>query len=132
MIGIVNQIAFHSWIRRKRFLLINQNRVIDAETRVSSKEANEHLPARQSCIQTSVRLLLVSGALLKHHASIADSEVAWPAVADVFLKNFATCRGHLPQILVSRKNDSLIFWQWLCPSRLVCDSANAGSQCRII
>src|SRR5882724_68116 len=132
MIRVVDHVAFHSGIRRKRLLLINQNRVIDAETGVSSKEANKQLSARQSCIQTSVRLLLVPGALLKHHASIADSEVTWPAMSDVFLENFATCLGHLPQILVSRKYGSLIFWQRLCPSRLVCDSANAGSQRRII
>src|SRR5438552_14277946 len=132
MIRIVNEITLDTGIRRHLFSLINQDGMIDAKTRVRGEKANEKLPARQSCIQTSVSLLLIPGALLKNHAGIADSEVAWPAMADLFLYKFPTCLAHFPQILVSRKNNSLIFRQWLCPRRSVCHSANAGSQRRII
>src|SRR5438552_5866503 len=83
VIRIVNHIPLDSRIRRERFPLINQNRVIDAETGVRSKKTNKQLPALQSCIQMSVSFLLVSGALLKNHAGIADSEIAGPAMADV-------------------------------------------------
>src|SRR5262249_2264137 len=85
--------------------------MIDAEARISSKEHNEHLSARQSCIQTIVRFLLVCPALLENHAHIADSEVAWPAVTDTFLYELATCLAHPAQVIGSRKTNSLILWQ---------------------
>src|SRR5204863_9950401 len=66
MIRIVNRICFDSRIRRKRLSLINQDRVIDAEAGVSSKKANKHLPTRQSCIQTSVRLPMIPPAWLNN------------------------------------------------------------------
>src|SRR5215469_13303985 len=83
MVGIVNQIAFNSRVRRKRLSLKNQNGVIDGKTGESSKKPGKQLPTRQGCVQTSVSLLLIAGALLKNHAGIADSEIAGPTVADV-------------------------------------------------
>src|SRR5215469_10896253 len=106
--------------------------MIDAEAGIRSKESDKHLPARQGCVQTSVSLLLIAGTLLEHHAHIADSEVARPAVADAFLYKLATCLAHFSQILVSRKNNSLIFRQWLRPSRSVCHSANTSRQRGIV
>ena len=83
MIRIVSEIGFDSRIRRKRLSLINQEGVIDAETGESSKKTNKQLPPRQSCIQTSVRLLLIPRTMLKNHPGITDSEVAGPAMADI-------------------------------------------------
>src|SRR5215831_18580198 len=106
--------------------------MIDAEARISSKEHNEHLSARQSCIQTIVRFLLVCPALLENHAHIADSEVAWPAVTDTFLYELATCLAHPAQVIVSRKNNSLILWQRVCPGVSIRHKANScGQRCLI-
>src|SRR6266850_4754704 len=47
MIWIVYEIAINPGIRRRRFQLINQNRVIDGEPGISCKKCDEQLPARQ-------------------------------------------------------------------------------------
>src|SRR5215831_2631322 len=102
--------------------------MIDAEAGISSKENNEHLSARQSCVQAIVRFLLVRRALLKNHAHIAESEVAWPAVTDTLLYELATCLAHLPHVVVSRKNNSLILWQRVCRGVSMRHNPNACSQ----
>ena len=47
MIWIVYEIAINPGIRRRRFQLINQNRVIDGESGISCKKCDEQLAARQ-------------------------------------------------------------------------------------
>ena len=83
MIWIVYEIVINSWIRRRRFQLINQNRVIDAEPGISCKKRDEQLAARQRRIQPSVSPFLVAGTVLKDHPGIAHSEVTRPSMADV-------------------------------------------------
>ena len=83
MIWIVYEIAINPGIRRRRFQLINQNRVIDGEPGISCKKCDEQLAARQRRIQPSVSLFLVAGTVLKHHPGIADSKVTRPTMPDV-------------------------------------------------
>src|SRR6266699_5278637 len=85
MIGIISDIALDSAARRERFSFVDQNRVIDPETRVSGKKTNEQLAARQSSIQIRVRFILVLGVMLKNHPEVAESKINRPTKTDVFL-----------------------------------------------
>src|SRR6266446_6365300 len=106
--------------------------MIDAELGVSGKKYDEQLAALQSCIQLSVSPFLIARTVLKHHPGIADSEVTRPTMSDAYLHEFAMGLAHFLQVLVSRKHNSLIFRQWLRPSRLAGQSANASRQCRVV
>src|ERR1700757_125968 len=83
MIRIVHKIMINPGIRRSRFQFVNQNRVINAEPGVRCKKCDEQLAALQSRVQSSVSPFLVAATVLKHHPSIADSEVTRPTMADV-------------------------------------------------
>src|ERR1051326_3875522 len=109
MVGVVNEICLGSGVRRKRLSLINQDGVIDGEMGESSNKTNKQLPARQSCIQMSVSLLLIAGTLQENHANVADSKIDRPALAYTYLDDFAAPLTHFPEIFISRKNDPLIW-----------------------
>src|SRR4030095_5718179 len=104
MVRIVDEITFDTRIRRERFLLINQHRVIEAQLGIRRKKNNEYFAARQSGVQPVVGSLLVCRALLEDHPHVANAKVAWPAMADACLHGFATSFAQLPQVLISGKN----------------------------
>ena len=73
VIGIISVIPLNSALWGERLLLIDENRVIDRDTRKSAEITNEYPPAGQGFIQLYVHLLLVPGIVL-----VNNPAVAWP------------------------------------------------------
>ena len=128
MIGIVHEIMFNSIILRERFSLIDQDCVIDAETRISREKTDEQVAARQSCIKVGVGLLVVIRVVLEKHPIISDPKVSRPTKANISSHNFAARIAHCAQVGVARKGDALIWGQWFFPSSPAGDVSNASGQ----
>src|SRR4029450_6346043 len=73
VIRIISGILLNSGIWGERLSFIDQNRVIDRDSRKGAEISNEYLPARQGFIELCVHLLLVSGVVL-----VNNPAVAWP------------------------------------------------------
>ncbi len=111
MIGVVNDIPLNSRIWRNRFSFIDQNRMIDAETRICSEKADEQLATRQGCIEIGVSFVLVVGigVMPEQYPGIAEPKITRPTKADVCPHDFGPVLTHFAQIGITQKHHTPIF-----------------------
>src|SRR5436190_12135678 len=83
VVGIISGIPLNSGVWGRGLSFIDQNGVIDRNSRESAEIPNEYVPAPQIFVQVCVHLLLVSGVVQENNPAVAWPQVNGPTETDV-------------------------------------------------